>query len=294
MLLTSIAQKLNIYCGTFLFLAGVLGGILNILVFLSLKTFRENSCAFYLTVMSFVNLGQLFTGLLTRIVISGFDIDWTLTSVVYCKFRSFFLQFCISTSFSCICLATIDQFLATCSNRRWQQYCHIRVAQVLTGLFITIWILHGIPYLLYYQHIVLPNSNRVLCATAIQALQTYSYYIYSIFFVGAFPIIVTIVFGSLAYRNVRQMRYRTVPLVRRELEKQLTMMILIQGFFNVWFLIPYVVTSVLAFTTYLTRDAAISTVLFFANNVTLLIYYLYFTVRSFYCFNQNHSSFSLF
>ena len=76
---SAIAQKLNIYFGSFLFFTGVAGGVLNIVVFLSLQTFRENSCAFYLTIMSFVNLGQLLTGLLTRIVISGFDIDWTLT-----------------------------------------------------------------------------------------------------------------------------------------------------------------------------------------------------------------------
>ncbi|UJR38063.1 hypothetical protein I4U23_030744 [Adineta vaga] len=50
-------------------IAGLLGACLNIIVFLSLKTFRQSSCAFFLTIMSFVNIGQLLTGLLSRILI---------------------------------------------------------------------------------------------------------------------------------------------------------------------------------------------------------------------------------
>ena len=73
-------------------IAGVIGGFFNIIVFLSLQTFRQSSCAFYLTIMSIVNIGQLFTGLLSRIMISGFDIDWTVTSLFYCKFRYYCFQ----------------------------------------------------------------------------------------------------------------------------------------------------------------------------------------------------------
>jgi hypothetical protein len=34
---------------------GLIGDCHNLIVFLSLKTFRQNSCAFYLTMMSMVN-----------------------------------------------------------------------------------------------------------------------------------------------------------------------------------------------------------------------------------------------
>jgi len=59
------------------------------IIFLSLRIFRENSCAFYLTVMSLLNIGELITGYLPRINASGFDIDWTQISLFYCKFRWF-------------------------------------------------------------------------------------------------------------------------------------------------------------------------------------------------------------
>ena len=91
--LTTVIQKLVTYVGMFNVVVGVLGNILNIIVFLSLKTFRQSSCAFYLTIMSFVNIGQLFTGLLSRIMITGFGIDWTEISLFYCKFRYFIVQY---------------------------------------------------------------------------------------------------------------------------------------------------------------------------------------------------------
>ena len=103
MLLSStISEQLIIYIGLFTCISGILGGLLNVIVFLSFRTFRENSCAFYLTTISFLNLGQLTSGYLPRIMISGFQIDWTQSSIFYCKFRWFHVQ-------SCLCLATIDQ-----------------------------------------------------------------------------------------------------------------------------------------------------------------------------------------
>jgi hypothetical protein len=67
-----------------------------------------------------VNIGQLITGLLTRIMISGFDIDWIQFSLFYCKFRTYFFQVTSLTSLTCLCLATIDQYLATCTRPHWQ------------------------------------------------------------------------------------------------------------------------------------------------------------------------------
>ena len=123
------AQQVTIYMGIPIFIAGIIGEILSFIVFLSLKTFRQSSCAFYLTVMSFVNIGHLFTGLLPRIMINGFNIDWTQISLFYCKFRIYILQLCTLISFTCMCLATIDQFFATCSNPRWQQWSNIKFAR---------------------------------------------------------------------------------------------------------------------------------------------------------------------
>ena len=117
-----LGQQITSCSGTVILVFGLIGGLLSLIVFLSLETFRQSSCAFYLTVMSFVNIGQLLFGLLSRVLIAGFAIDWTILSMAYCKFRLTFNHFCTIMSYACLCLATIDQYFATCTRPRWQQW----------------------------------------------------------------------------------------------------------------------------------------------------------------------------
>jgi hypothetical protein len=147
--LTVIGREITIYGGFLILIVGVLGQLTNIIVFLSLQTFRQNSCAFYLIIMSIVNIGQLLLGLFTRILIAGFGIDWTLTSLVYCKFRIPFLQLCSLMSYTCLCLATIDQYFATCTRRRWQQWSSIKTAHRLTIISTIIICIILFPYPIY-------------------------------------------------------------------------------------------------------------------------------------------------
>lgn len=59
-LMIKIAQSITIYVGIFLLICGIIGQTMNIIIFLSLKTFRSNSCSFYLSIMSFINLIHIF------------------------------------------------------------------------------------------------------------------------------------------------------------------------------------------------------------------------------------------
>jgi hypothetical protein len=52
--LAFLTEQIAIYFGIVMFIFGMLGGFLTIIVFVSLKTFRESSCAFYL----FLTLSQ--------------------------------------------------------------------------------------------------------------------------------------------------------------------------------------------------------------------------------------------
>ncbi len=94
----AVAEKfVTIYFEIPVFLAGILGGLLNTIVFLSLRTFRQSSCAFYLTLISILNIGQLFTGLLSRILIALFGIAGSETSIFYCEFRPYSFRVCVVT-----------------------------------------------------------------------------------------------------------------------------------------------------------------------------------------------------
>ena len=80
--LANVCQQVTLYVGQAILILGIIGGILNLIVFLSLRTFRQSSCAFYFMIMSCMNIGQLLTGYFSRIMITGYNIDWTQTSVL--------------------------------------------------------------------------------------------------------------------------------------------------------------------------------------------------------------------
>jgi hypothetical protein len=228
--------------------------------------------------MAIVNAGHLITGFLSRIMISGFNIDWTLSSTFYCKFRFYFATVCISMSFTCICLATIDQFLATCSNPRLQRWSSIKVAHRMIAIFIIIWLLLGIPYWIYYDHIQSNITGQQTCMSSNQIFQQYFVKVYTPIFIGFLPIFLNTLFGILAYYNMKHLAYRTVPLVRRELDKQLTVIVLTQTLLVFFATVPYVIVTILNSDMNIVSDPVIAGRLQFASTLTVCIYYVNFAV----------------
>ena len=276
--LNAVSIQFSIYFGLLIFIAGVIGNIFNILVFLSLKTFRENSCAFYLTAMSFLNIGQLIASLLPRIMNLWFAIDWSVVSLGYCKLRVYFFQVCTLTSFTCMCLATIDQFLATCSKPHWQRISNIKFAYRFFLISIFIWILHGIPTLVYQNLVLQPMATDYVCAISNSIYQEYNTYGVSLVLVSSLPVLVTALFGLLAYHNVTQLTYRAVPLVRRELDKQLTVMVLDQVVFNFCVILPYIIANTTNLSSNATKNSFNYAQIQLARNITITMFYSYFAV----------------
>jgi len=280
--LAHISQEITIAVGSTIFVAGVIGNFLNIIVFLSLRTFRENSCAFYLIVMSFVNIGNLMTGLLSRIIISGFAIDWTLISSFYCKFRWYCLQFCVLTSFTCTCLAIIDQYMATNARLRWRQWSNIKIARRLTIIVIITWLLHGILYIIYFNLIRSQATAEITCNSENFVFGQYHLYGYLVTLAGVLPLIITSIFGVLAYDNVQNLAHRTMPLVRRHLDKQLTTMVLTQLLLNFVFTLPYtILTSLTSILSHIPNPNILA-IYNFTYVMAILLYYLSFSVSLFF------------
>jgi hypothetical protein len=96
---------------------------------------------------------------------------------------------------------------------------------------------------------------------------------------GYIPDLITVVFGILAYRNVQQIAYRTVPLVRRELDKQLTTIVLIQVIINAITNIPFATIVAIMYATTNITNPVIKNIIQFIYNVTYIITFTYFGVR---------------
>ncbi|CAF1535732.1 unnamed protein product [Adineta ricciae] len=245
---TYLTGQITIYTGFTILIFGVIGSLLNLIVFLSLQTFRKSSCAFYLIFMSLANLLHLLMWLPGHIIIYGFENDWSATSAFLCKSRFYFFQLWILISFTSICLAMIDQFLSTSSNPLLNRCCNIKLARNVIIGSIIVWFFHGIPFALYMDIIPLSfNSNLFICVNTNTIFSIYFSFGFILLLMGILPLTVMIIFGLLTYYNVKTLAYRTVPLVRRELDKQLTQMVLVQVIFNSIILSPYIMVFIAQF-----------------------------------------------
>ena len=279
MSLTIAPQQMSIFIGSFLFITGIIGGCLVLVVFLSLKTFRQSSCAFYLTIKSVGNICYLLVGLFPFIMNNGFGVSWTSMSLVFCKFRVFYVQLGGLVSVTCSCLAAIDQFLATCSNPRWHRWNTIKVARnVVVGIIIA-WTLYAMPSLILFAHTRSPTTGRISCNTINAAYITFYNFVHVTVILSSLPAVIMTLFGLLAYWNVRHIAYRTVPLVRRELDKQLTSMVLVQVVYEVIFLLTTTVQTIFNALIGTPTDPYTIAVVNLVRNLITLLYYFDFVVK---------------
>lgn len=275
-----VTHQVTIYVGFPVFILGVIGGSLNVLVFLSLKTFRQSSCAFYLTVMAGISVGYLVTGLLTFLVMYGFGIDWTKQSRFYCIFREGFVHISMLIALSCLCMATIDQFFATCSSPRLQQLCNIKLARRLCFFFTIFWFLYGIAFFTSYDLVYYPSVGEWDCTVIRSTFQWYFNTFHVLVLLCGLPLFITVLFGLLAYRNVKQLSYRTVPLARRELDKQLTVMVLVQVVYNVFALLPYFIINIIVTSPYDPADHLTTTIIASTRILSIILLYSCYAVSS--------------
>ncbi|CAF0716675.1 unnamed protein product [Adineta steineri] len=270
----NVARKeIVIYFDIPMFIISIIGGCLSLIIFLSLKTFRESSCAFYLTIKSAYDLGLTIGILLSYIMRWGFGIDWGLQSLFFCKIRNGMATVFQSGSMTCLCLAVIDQYFATSSRVHWQKWCDIKLARRLTAIFTIIWILQGIPYVVFYNHIISPSTNTTTCEITNEKFNEYLVYGYY-FIISNLLLFISIIFGFMAYYNARHLTHRIVPLIRRELDKQLTVMVLVQVLINFCIILPFNTANMLIKITATSSDPVFQAKISFAGSVTLSFYYL--------------------
>lgn len=218
-----VANLSTIYVGFFVFVFGMIGNTLNTIVFTSLNTFRETSAAFYMTAASIFNLIQLIAGLLSRIMITGFNIDPTQSSIFICKLRPFILYMTIFMASICMCLAAIDQFLSR--TERWHHLCTTIVARRLVAVALVGCCLHGIPTLVFQEHVLSLSAGQTSCSTANDGYKIYLSRVLTPILLGLLPLLIRSTFGLLAFIKVRALQNRQVPTVRLERDKQLTTMV---------------------------------------------------------------------
>ena len=275
MSLSYAGQQLTIYVGFFLVVVGVVGNGTNILVFSSVRNYRKTPCTFYFLIGSIYNIAYLFINLISRIVMSGFGVDLTRTSVSWCKMRQFFLATLCLISLSCSGLATIDQFFATSKNASLRRLSNIKWSHRIVWIMKLVWCLHGIPFLLFFDI----SPVKQICMSTSTAFAVYFPSIYILTINCAMPVVVMVLFDYLTYSNIQQTRI----LAEQNADRQLTRMILTIVLLVTVSYVPYGIYNIyILVTAGINKDPYRVLQENLAGTVANLVCYFYFSVDSFW------------
>ena len=151
------------------------------------------------------------------------------------------IPFSTLTAFSSICFSTYDQYLSTNHRVHLRAMSSIKLARILTYIAICISLLHSIPFGIFLE------IRASLCTVFNSEMSQYLSYFYYPILTGIIPIFILSLFSILAYRNVRRITRRQMPIVRRRLDRQLTAMVLIRVIIFVILTLPYAIQRMYTF-----------------------------------------------
>ncbi|CAF0845993.1 unnamed protein product [Adineta steineri] len=237
----TISQDYSIVTTSIIFIFGFIGNLINIIMFTKYKAFRNNQCIFYLTVESIANIGSLILYFVLGISAFLYGFDLSQYSSIWCKLRTIIGQTLLLIVLSSVCFAAFDQYLSTNYSLYLRQQSTMSLARRLVITAISFSLFHSILFGVFFY--AKPRGGCIAYYTVF--IQYYSYFFYP-FLCGFIPILISGSIGLLAYRNVRRIVRRHLPIVQRRLDQQLTKFVLIRVSFLIILLIPVVTYRIYA------------------------------------------------
>ncbi|CAF4136309.1 unnamed protein product, partial [Adineta steineri] len=191
----------SLILGFILLIGGVLGNILNIIVFIKAGNYKNNACSLYMFVRTFFDLSILLVGLTTRILTTGFQMDFTSMNRIWCKTRLGFTDINATSTYTLICLQAIDAFMCSSPSVIVRQKSNIRIARYLIVGTLCFWSIQEIPYF-FLQDLVIVGGIP-MCITTNTIFAQYHTYFTTLCIFTMIPIIVISIFGFLTVRHMK-------------------------------------------------------------------------------------------
>ncbi|CAF0973906.1 unnamed protein product [Adineta steineri] len=214
-------QYIALTFGFPILILGIIGNILNIIVFLHKASYKHNASSFYMLVKSFFDLNVLIISLAGDIIIDGFHAN-ALTSENWCKFRVPLAYINSLCSSSCLCLQAIDSYMCSSRNATIRQYSTIKKARYLIVGFLFVWICNECPYYFMKSANIIPNLT---CQTSNTIYRTYRSYFTILVLNIIVPITIISLFGYLTYKNMHTLntdgQYRLSTLTKQTIRMAL-------------------------------------------------------------------------
>ncbi|CAF1327148.1 unnamed protein product [Adineta steineri] len=191
----------SLILGFTLLIGGVLGNILNIILFIKVGNYKNNACSLYMIVRAFLDLTILLAGLATRILTTGFQIDFTLMNRIWCKTRLGLSNISCECTYTLICLQAIDAFMCSSPSVSVRQKSNIRIARYLVIGTLCFWCIHEIPYFIFQDLVIVGGTPMCIGTNTIFA--QYRSYFTALCINTIIPIIVISIFGFLTVRHMK-------------------------------------------------------------------------------------------
>ncbi|CAF2271521.1 unnamed protein product [Rotaria magnacalcarata] len=201
--INNISTQMSRYVLLFTFLFGIMGNVLNILVF-SQRSFRSNPCAICFLYASVSNLTAILSGVTSR-MLNGWSVDLTNTNRFICKFRSYILNVARPIAFWLILLAIIDRWLVSSTNIHYRQISTMKNA-VRSIIMVVIFAIILFSHIIYCYE---PNmiNTPLQCYGSTIACQLVSGILFT--FVTIFiPVLLMLIFGLMTINNIRHVKGR--------------------------------------------------------------------------------------
>jgi hypothetical protein len=208
--LALITQYLTVTLGVLL-IVGVIGNILNCLVFLQ-KRLRSNACSIFFAAASMANIIVMIYYIIPTIH-SAYNTPPENSNLIYCKLRLYIRNALLVISRCYLTLACVACYAQSSRNVRIRQLCRPIIIYRVVAIVPVIWFI--IP--LHIPLLTTIQNGKCLMWSSAAALY---HSIYICFVAAILPTSLMIIFSLLAYRNLRQMtrnvRPVSIPTVGKE------------------------------------------------------------------------------
>ncbi|CAF1334375.1 unnamed protein product [Adineta ricciae] len=209
------------YGSLIIFVLGIIGNSINILVFSCFSQFNKGASPVFLLFSFVTSQTYLLFLLLPQIISQLSGVDSLVTYLPLCKIRWFVPTGGATISLHCLSLAAFNQYLLVSRNVRHHQWINQRRAVLMSSIVVIYTAGLMSPNLVYYKHIV-TAPNKTQCTVIDPIGKTYDVYngfvIYSLL-----PIIALSTFSFLTWWNIRKGMVR-----RAKLERSLARLIFAQ------------------------------------------------------------------
>lgn len=201
--LNNVSSALLAYGPIFIFVFGIIGNCLNVLV-LSQRTLRNTPASVLFMTSSLAGIFVLISGLISRMM-AGYNADLTLTVGWICKIRNFVLYGARTVVLWMIALATIDRWLSSSVKVNRRHLSNMKnVRRSIVVVLIYAFVINSSYFYCYDAN--LSGAIRG-CYGSTYACRISTDLIYAIGTVQL-PLLVMLYFGLLIIRNLHAMQLR--------------------------------------------------------------------------------------